>query len=113
MMWQIEFFTDRRGRSPVLEYIDELPMKEQVKVRNVIRLLEEFGPELRMPHAKQIESKLWELRPGGSRLFYFLYFEKKFVILHGYKKETQKTPKQEIVVAMKRMKDLIEEVRHG
>lgn len=112
-MWQIEFYTDRRGRSPVMQYIEELTTSEQVKVRNAMRLLEEFGPELHMPHAKQINGNIWELRPGGSRLFYFLYFEKTFVILHGYKKETQKAPKQEIDLAIKRMKELIEEVNHG
>lgn len=111
-MWQIEFFTDARDRSPVIDYIDKLRKDEQAKIRNVMRLLTEFGPNLGMPHAKQIKGKLWELRPGGIRLFYFLYFKQKFVILHGYRKQAQKAPRQEIDLATKRMNDLIEEVEH-
>jgi phage-related protein len=82
-MWSIVFYQDRRGKSPPLEFIGELPVKEQAKIRNALRLLREFGTNLGMPHAKPIQGKLWELRPGGIRLFYFAYIEQQFVILHG------------------------------
>jgi phage-related protein len=67
-MWNIIFYIDRRGKCPALEFIDDLPVMEQAKVRNALRLLREFGTNLGMPHAKPIQAKLWELRPGGIRL---------------------------------------------
>jgi len=85
-------------------------MMEQAKIRNVLRLLQEFGTNLNMPHAKQVHGKLWELRPGGIRLFYFAYINNQFVILHGYRKQSQKAPNREIEIAMRRMKELMDEV---
>jgi phage-related protein len=93
-----------------LEFIEELPVMEQAKIRNALRLLQEFGTNLGMPHAKSIQGKLWELRPGGIRLFYFSYIEQQFVILHGYRKQSQKAPGREIEVALRRMEELMDEV---
>jgi phage-related protein len=109
-MWSIVFYKDRHGKCPPLEFIEELPMMEQAKIRNALRLLHEFGTNLSMPHAKRIQGKLWELRPGGIRLFYFVYIEQQFVILHGYRKQSQKTPSGEIEIALRRMQELMDEV---
>jgi len=109
-MWNIVFYVDHRGKCPPREFIEELPVMEQAKIRNVLRLLQEFGSNLSMPHAKQIKGKLWELRPGGVRLFYFAYIEQQFVILHGYRKQSQKAPDREIEIAIRRMQELIDEV---
>lgn len=109
-MWSIVFYKDRRGKCPPLEFIEGLPMNEQAKIRNSLRLLQEFGTNLGMPHAKKIQGKLWELRPGGIRLFYFAYIEQQFVILHGFRKQSQKTPDREIEISVRRMNELIEEV---
>ena len=109
-MWNIVFYVDHRGKCPPREFIEELPVMEQAKIRNVLRLLQEFGSNLSMPHAKQIKGKLWELRPWGVRLFYFEYIEQQFVILHGYRKQSQKAPDREIEIAIRRMQELIDEV---
>ena len=109
-MWNIVFYTDHREKCPPLEFIEELPVMEQAKIRNALRLLQEFGTNLMMPHAKRIKGKLWELRPGGIRLFYFAYIEQQFVILHGYRKQSQKAPGREIEIAMRRMQELMDEV---
>lgn len=99
-MWSIVFYKDHRGKCPPLEFIEDLPVIEQAKIRNELRLLQEFGTNLSMPHAKPIQGKLWELRPGGIRLFYFAYIEQQFVILHGYRKQSQKAPGGEIEIAL-------------
>lgn len=56
-----------------------------------------------------IEGKLWELRPGGIRLFYFVYIEERFVILHGFRKKGQRTPEREINIALRRMNEILDE----
>ena len=91
--WTIEFYTDARGRSAVVEFINSLPERERAKVRNALRLLREFGVLLRMPHARPVSGHrgLWELRAGATRLFYFAHIERRFVILHAFRKKTQKT----------------------
>jgi len=108
-MWSIVFYKDHRGKCPPLEFIEDLPVKEQAKIRNALRLLQEFGTNLSMPHAKSIQGKLWELRPGGIRLFYFAYIKQQFVILHGYRKQSQKAPGREIEFALRLMEELMDE----
>jgi phage-related protein len=108
-MWSIVFYTDRRGKCPPLEFIESLPVNDQAKIRNALRLLQEFGTQLGMPHAKPIGEKLWELRPGGIRLFYFAYIDRQFVVLHGYRKQGMKAPEREIAIALRRMKELKED----
>ena len=100
-MWNIIFYRNRRGKCPPLEFIDDLPVMEQAKIRNTLRFLKEFGPNLGMPHAKPIKAKLWELRPGGIRLFYFAYIDQQFVVLYGYRKQSQKAPANEIETVLR------------
>lgn len=106
-MWSIVFYTDQRGNCPPLEFINHLQVLEQAKIRNALRLLREFGTGLGMPHARHIQGKLWELRPGGVRLFYFAYIQDQFVILHGYRKQSMKAPQREITIALRRMEELL------
>jgi len=107
-MWQIHFYEDHRGKSPVLDFLNSLSPKDRAKANNVFRLLEEFGTRLGMPHARRIEGRLWELRPGDNRLFYCLYTERKFVILHSFRKQSMKTPEKEIATALRRIKEVLE-----
>ena len=65
-MWKIELYTTPSGNTPVAEFIDTLEEKQQSKVRNGIRLLEEFGPMLREPHSKKLV--------GFKYLLYFACF---------------------------------------
>ncbi len=109
-MWNIVFYLDHRGKCPPLEFIEKLPVKEQAKIRNVLRLLQEFGTNLGMPHTKHIQGKLWEIRPGGIRMFNFAYIEQQLVILHGYRKQSQKAPEREIAIALRRLKEMTDEV---
>ncbi|MDO8754884.1 MAG: type II toxin-antitoxin system RelE/ParE family toxin [Anaerolineales bacterium] len=107
-MWQILFNEDHRGNNRALDYINSLSPRDKVKVSNTLRLLEEFGTALAMPHARHIEGKLWELRPDNNRLFYCLYNGKQFVVLHGFRKKTMQTPEKEIQIALRRMDELLE-----
>jgi len=109
-MWKIVFYVDHRGKCPPLEFIKKLPVVDQARIRNAMRLLQEFGTKLGMPHARKIKGKLWELRPGGIRLFYFAHGNQQFVILHGCRKQSRKTPEREITVAMRCMRSLLDEV---
>jgi len=108
--WTIEFYTDARGKSAVVKFIDGLPVRERARVRNYLRLLREFGVLLGMPQARPVSGhgKLWELRPGAIRLFYLAHTGRRFVILHGFRKKSQKTPKREIVTAEQRMAEFQE-----
>ena len=87
--WQIEFYTNRRGRSPVLDFINGLPVRERAAVRNVLRLLREFGTLLRLPHARPLRDKVWELRPRDIRLLYFAHTDRRLCYMDFVKSRTK------------------------
>ncbi len=75
--------------------------------------LETFGIELKEPFVKYIGDKLFELRAkdpeGIYRVLYFAAAERRFIMLHGFTKKTQKTPRKEIEIALKRKKEFLNE----
>ena len=108
--WRVEFYVTARGSRPALEFINHLPVQEQAKVRNALRLLREFGTQLGMPHAKHLRGhrRLWELRPGDQRLLYFTHAGRRFIILCGFTKKGRRTPPAEIRRAERYQADFLE-----
>ena len=110
-MWKIVFYKKDNLEEPVKNFIVSLPCKERAKVVQEIENIRSEGIYLRPPFVKKITGRnykgLWELRVrSGSnyiRIIYFLHTKKTFVLLHGFKKKTNKTPKRELEIAKKRM----------
>lgn len=78
------------------------------KVFRSFELLETFGHTLGMPHVKQIDRGLYELRVHGKqeiRLF-FTFQKRCAVILHGFTKKTMQTPIKELKTAQARLNTL-------
>jgi phage-related protein len=107
--WRVGFYQNHRGQSPVLDFINHLPAQDRARIDTTVRLLKEFGTDLGMPHARSVRDRIWELRPGGIRLLYFAYVNHQYVILHGFRKTTQRTPDREIETAVRRMNEIMEE----
>lgn len=117
-MWNIEIYETEGGRIPVKEFLNSLPLKHITKAQFVIDLLAEYGPMLKEPFTKSISNtKLKELRiqasPNIYRIFYFTFVDRKFVLLHGFTKKTEKTPRREIKIAENRMNDYIRRYENG
>ena len=105
--WTVEFYRDRRGRTPAREFLDSLTVDEGAEALRFFRLLREYGIKLGMPHARPIGG-IWELRPGPNRFFYVAVRGRRFVVLHGYRKRSQAAPQREIETAQRRWADLLE-----
>jgi len=109
--WNLIFYTTAAGRSPVAEYLDELPAREAARVTQELRLLAEFGLGLGEPHVRNVGDKLWELRVRGKvqhRVLYFAAAEQRLVLLHAFTKKTRRTPSGELELARRRMADYLE-----
>lgn len=52
--WKVILYKSPNGNFPVREFIDSLDLKAQAKVRNTIKLLQEFGTRLGFPHVKKL-----------------------------------------------------------
>lgn len=111
MAWEIIFYESKSRNKPVEEFLDSLEGLIRNKVYSSFELLKEYGVSLGIPHVKKIVgTSLWELRILGEssvRIFYVAKTGQKFYLLHGFKKKTQKTPENEIRIALKRLKELI------
>ena len=55
-----------------------------------IQLLQDNCTRLPKDVTKHIEDGIWELRPGNNRIFYFFFENNTFVLLHQFRKKTQK-----------------------
>ncbi len=113
MEWTIEYYETARGTCPVKEFIDSLTDDGQAKYIFITRLLKQYGTLVKKPYVRPITGhrKLYEIRikekDGISRILYFAHTGRKFVLLHGFTKKTEKTPADEIETAEQRMKDHI------
>jgi len=100
------YYLTESGKSPVKDFIDSLDFKSQRKFFFVKELLEEFGHKLPFPHAKYIGNSIFELRfkghEGALRVLYFFYHEDRAIFTNGFIKKTNKTPKNEIIIANER-----------
>ncbi len=78
----------------------------------LIDLLSDQGVLLKEPYTRQIRGKIRELRVkdhlGHIRVLYFTVTGRRFVLLHGFLKKTDKTPEREIEIAEKRMNDYLQ-----
>lgn len=76
---------------------------QQLRARNVTA---------REPLVRHLEGKLQELREESRtniyRIIYFLSSGRQIVLLHAFQKKTQRTPRQEIDIAHKRMEHFVE-----
>jgi phage-related protein len=108
-VWEIELYKTNTGKEVVAEFLDSLPTKMKAKAFWEIDLLSIHGLALKEPYVKHIKGDLWELRikfAGDiARIFHFYPLGRKIILLHGFIKKTDKTPKPEIETAEKRMAD--------
>ncbi len=113
-MYIIEHYKTRSGRDFVKDYLDDVSKKYGVKdlagIHVSISLLKNHGFEAnryKKQVIKKLDDGLYELRPGDNRLLFFFYDGARFVLLHGFRKKTQKTPRHEIDMAKEQMKDYL------
>lgn len=107
--WEIIYYETSQGKSPVLEFVQDLDVRAQNKIIEALEQLEEFGILLGRPHSKKVTgTPLWELRIVGSnniRIFYLAVVNRRFLLLHAFAKKKQKTDIREIKTALDRLND--------
>jgi phage-related protein len=117
---QIIFYVDRRGKSPLLDYIAELEASKSkdsrirlTKIREYVKALSINGTFLPETYVKHLDGEIWELRPISDRILFAGWVEGSFVLLHSFVKKTQKTPKREIEQAKRELADFKERSKEG
>jgi phage-related protein len=105
MSWQVVFLD-----ADVEQEVGGLPRDMQAKFAHIVRLIESLGLErLREPYIKHVDGVLWEMRLTGrdgiARVIYVTASARRVVVLRAFVKTTQKTPRSEIELALRRAKE--------
>ena len=111
-MRTINFYRQHNGKSPIEEFLDSLTGKQAQKVLWVLQLIEELEIVPRQYFKKLVDSEgIWEVRVQfGNDIFRLLGFFDDgtlLILTNGFAKKTQKTPSQEIALAVRRKNDYL------
>ncbi|MGB7416224.1 MAG: type II toxin-antitoxin system RelE/ParE family toxin [Thermosynechococcaceae cyanobacterium] len=103
----VAFYRTVAGSEPVREWLKDLAPEDRRRVGEDLQALE-FGWPLGMPLCHSLGNGLWEVRSSISdrriaRVIFCIAYER-MVLLHAFIKKTQKTPKRDIDLALKRKK---------
>ena len=112
MDFEIIFYKDRSGKNLIEEFVLELAKSNRIlaaKTRQGIEKLKNKAYH-REPLSKYLEPNLWELRVGSGRdILRIIYTFRKgqvIILLHVFIKKQQKTPKGDLKIARKRLKEM-------
>lgn len=111
-MWTINFYRQPNGQSPIEEFLDSLTGKQAQKVLWVLEVIEELEVVPRQYFKKLVDSEgIWEVRVQFAndifRLLGFIDGGSLLILTNGFAKKTQKTPPQEIALAIRRKNEYL------
>ena len=104
--WSVELLNHE-----VRQELEALPNDIRASFLRIAGLIEAFGlPNVREPYVKHLEGPLWEMRMKGrdgiARAAYVTATGRRVVVVRVFEKKTQKTPRREIEMALRRAKDV-------
>jgi phage-related protein len=104
----VVFFRTETGREPVREWLKSLPRAERRILGEDLKTVQ-FGWPLGMPLVRKLDAGLWETRsrlPGRVARILFTTREGRMILLHGFIKKSQKTPRTDLELASTRLRML-------
>src|SRR5437867_3909619 len=106
MAWTVTFLDD-----VVEAELESQPDDIQARFKRIVLMIGEFGLQRLPPkYVSHLEGRLWELRMKGkdgiARALYVTAREQRVVIVRVFTKKTQKTPRREIELALKRAEEV-------
>ena len=104
MSWRVTFY-----RPEFQSEMLRLPAGFVARFLRYAERMEIYGPNLGMPHTRAMGEGLFELRlkaaEGIARVFYCTVVGQRIVMLHQFVKKSEKTPRKELEIARRRMKE--------
>lgn len=103
------FYATASGNEPVREWLKDLDVEDRRTVGQDIATAE-FGWPVGMPLSRSLGKGLFEIRSNISdrriARVIFAVVDRQMVLLHGFVKKTKKTPKPDLALAAKRLKEI-------
>jgi phage-related protein len=105
---QVLFYKSSLGNEPVKAWLKRLGLDDRKTIGEEIKLVQ-LGWPIGMPLVRNLRGGLWEIRirlVNRIGRVVFAMFEGNIVLLHGFIKKQQETPKTDLQLSMKRWKSL-------
>jgi phage-related protein len=100
-----EFYKNENGSEPVRDWLKSLSKEERFLIGADIKTVE-FGWPIGMPTCRPMGDGLFEVRTNLPQnkiaRVLFCFYAGKMILLHGFIKKSQKTPKQQLNLALER-----------
>jgi phage-related protein len=106
--YTVAFFHEDDGTIPVEEWLNELPINDSAGLYEAIDSLEQLGPlfSTRQKLFGHINNHFNEIKKGDYRVFYMRYGNE-YILLHGFIKNSPKTPIKDLSVGERRYQNYI------
>ena len=108
MNWEIIYYNEA-----VRLWVDSLPVGIRAYYARITEAMCQYGPNLGMPYTRALGDELFEIRARGkegiARIFYGTVVRSQIMILHGFVKKTDKTPRRELATARRRLREVQDE----
>ena len=108
----VVFYKTDNGAEPVREWLKDLAREDKKIIGADIKTVE-FGWPIGMPTCRSLGDGIWEVRSnltkGQIGRVLFCIVDGFMVLLHGFIKKSQKTPKPDLDTAKRRKRQLTEE----
>ena len=104
----VRFYRTRQGREPVREWLRSLPADARRRMGEDIKTVQ-LGWPLGMPLVRKMEPGLWEMRShlsDGIARVLFTVVGADMVLLHGFIKKAQRTPRDDLQTAQQRRNEV-------
>jgi len=106
----IVFYRTAGSVEPVREWLRSLPVSDRQRIGFDLAAVQ-VGWPVGMPLCRSLGGGLWEIRSSlpSRRIARVLFcvHEGRIGVVHGFIKKTQKTPQDEIILARKRMQEMM------
>ncbi len=111
-VFKIEAYVEESNKTPVINWLNDLDVKEQVKFAALFARLGDQGKIYNEQKFKHLSStnQIFEFKVSSGRILSFFFAGKRVVLTHGFTKKGAKTPKREIERAEKIKKDFEQRV---
>jgi phage-related protein len=105
-MWSVEYVS-----ASAKAEVDDLPRDLRASFERIVGMIRSIGlAGMREPYVKHLDGKLWEMRLKGgdgiARSLYVTATGQRVVVLRTFIKKTEKAPRREIEIALKRAKEI-------
>ena len=111
LVLEVRFYATDQGREPVRDWLRSLNPEARKTIGEDIKTVQ-FGWPLGMPLVRKMDAGLWEVRSmidAGIARVLFTTAGPVMVLLHGFIKKSDKAPRDDLRLALRRMK----EIHHG